>query len=222
MPGYAATKADSLVRFLKTAQTEGGLEHWRVMDILGLCHELDRQPTENVVQRRNLIRAINSHLEEFVFAVRLGFSKGDVSSENYVLNWRQSPYPRASQSRVAPPVIGKNLRTISPSIAVIQILEMQTAGTLDRIRKCRCGHWFFAQSNKKVVCSNACRAAKFKQNSPAHKEEHAKYMRQYRKRKADAKAKAKERRRMAIITKAKGTVSRNVLTAPRLGSGGHA
>jgi hypothetical protein len=201
VPGYAAIKADSLVRFLNTPQPEGDVEHFRVMAFLGFCQELNGQPAGNTVQRRALIRNINSHLEEFVFAVRLGFNKGDVFSEKYVLNWRQSPYPRASHSRVAPPVTGRNLGTVSPSIAVIEILEMQTAGTLDRIRKCQCGQWFFARSNKKAVCSDACRVAKFKQSSATYKEDCAKYMRKYRKDRADAKAKAKAKRREALAKK---------------------
>ncbi len=223
VPGYAAAKAESLVRFLNTPQPESDLERWRAMEIFRLCHDLDKQPAENIVQRRNLIHHINANVEEFVFTVRLEFSKGDAASENYVLHWRQSPYPRATHSRVAPPVTGRNLGTISPSIAVIEILEMQTAGTLDRIRKCRCGRWFFAQSNKKAVCGNTCRAEKFKQSSPTYKDDRAKYMRKYRKRKADAKAKAKAKRRDALINKAKltkRTVSRNVPKAPRFGSGG--
>ena len=97
VPGYAAGKADSLVRFLNTQRPDGSVEHFRVMEIFGLCRELDKQPARNTVQRKNaLLRLINAHLEEFVFAVRLGFSKGDVSSVDYVLHWRQSPYPRAS------------------------------------------------------------------------------------------------------------------------------
>ena len=78
---------------------------------------------------------------------------------------------------------------------------MQTAGTLDRIRKCQCGLSFFAQSNKKAACSDACRVAKFMQSSATYKEDRAKYMRKYRKVRADAEAKAKAKRREALAKK---------------------
>ena len=43
-----------------------------------------------------------------------------------------------------------------------------------------CGRWFFALTNKKAVCSDACRFQKFKQGKDAFNEERAEYMREYR------------------------------------------
>jgi hypothetical protein len=63
-----------------------------------------------------------------------------------------------------------------------QILNMAEAGTLSLVRRCICGQWFFAATNKKLVCSDACRFRKFKQDhQQSFNENRAKYMRTYRK-----------------------------------------
>jgi hypothetical protein len=64
---------------------------------------------------------------------------------------------------------------------------MTEQGSLDRVRKCICGRWFFATTNKKEVCSDACRFRKFQDGlGPALKEQRRKYMQKYYRRKAKA------------------------------------
>jgi hypothetical protein len=79
-----------------------------------------------------------------------------------------------------------------PAAIIGQILRMTEAGTIDRVRQCLCGKWFMAESNKKRVCSDACRFQKFKQENPDRfHQDRAEYMRGYRSNKV---VKAKKRR----------------------------
>lgn len=121
--------------------------------------------------------AINRHLWQFPFFARLG-------------PWRFHPYVSwlpAPASDAQPDLkrLGKHHSGDLPSVyfhcdMIRLILSMTEAGTVRRIRKCICGKWFFAQTNKKRVCSNACRFQKFSKG-------HAAYMRRYRKTKTKVK-----------------------------------
>jgi len=66
------------------------------------------------------------------------------------------------------------------STTAIQIaLEMAMAGTLERVRRCRCGLWFLAApSLKKTFCSDACRFDRYR-STDEYKQERRKYMRDY-------------------------------------------
>jgi hypothetical protein len=55
------------------------------------------------------------------------------------------------------------------------ILDLMETGTLARVRQCICSKWFYAESNKKKVCSDACRARKFSEGT-----DRTEYMRAYR------------------------------------------
>ena len=61
-------------------------------------------------------------------------------------------------------VFGSGLEPITAHRAVHIILEMTTAGTVDRIRRCEnpgCRKWIMVTSTKRVTCSDACRFAKY-------------------------------------------------------------
>jgi len=55
------------------------------------------------------------------------------------------------------------------------ILDLLESGALARVRQCICRKWFYATSNKKQVCSDACRARKFSEGT-----NRSEYMRGYR------------------------------------------
>jgi hypothetical protein len=67
---------------------------------------------------------------------------------------------------------------ISEMSAIQIALEMATAGTVGRIRQCRCGEWFMANTNKKLVCSGACRFKKYQEKKEV-KEKRKMYMKTY-------------------------------------------
>jgi hypothetical protein len=145
------------------------------MQIFELCQRLEdhlRTLRESSPDRetQELLSVINSHLEEFPFLAVLGPWR-----VHPFVWWRRAPdrHPR----RDAQPLAGKRLSEMATPVFHLDIvrlvLNMTEAGTVGRIRKCVCGTWFFAQTNKKRVCSDACRFRKF--NS-----EHANYMRRYR------------------------------------------
>ena len=83
--------------------------------------------------------------------------------------------------------------------AIQVVLEMATAGTLDRIRQCqnvKCRKWFFATTNKKVVCGDACRFQKYVEGKGKEefKNERKEYMSTYR-RNPKVKSRLKARRK---------------------------
>jgi hypothetical protein len=84
----------------------------------------------------------------------------------------------------------------TPSI-VKTILEMTEGGALSRIRQCICGMWFYAERNKKQVCSDACRAQKFIANNPDYNRRQAEKMRKYRATLKNPKVKVKPKRKNA-------------------------
>ena len=180
---HAVTEAGRLVTFLNTASTAP--ESWRAMQVFELCQqlgELQAEPKSTAKRRESaLLSALNAHLELFRFIP----VRGPLS-----VFWREAPDNRSP----APvrPLTGKELSAMPVPVFHIDIirvmLAMSEVGTLGRIRKCICGKWFFAQTNKKQVCSDACRFQKFqnsKQEDPkTFKRNHTKYMREYRKVKA--------------------------------------
>ncbi|HXS98712.1 MAG TPA: hypothetical protein VN736_29145 [Candidatus Limnocylindrales bacterium] len=182
---FDAARAEILVGFLNEPD-DGSELRFRVLQIFRMCREMRE---ESVRQNPSILRPINAHLEEFSFTVSLSF-RGE-----YELNWRPAPY--VQHSTAPEPLNTARLRVSSPSAAVMQVLEMQMARSLDRIRECRCGKWFFARTNKKAVCSDRCRLAKHREDEPeAYRKDRADYMRKWRidkKHEAERKAKAEKR-----------------------------
>jgi hypothetical protein len=85
--------------------------------------------------------------------------------------------------------------------AAIQIvLEMAPAGSLERVRRCRCGLWFLAvPSLKKTFCGDACRFEKY-QSTQEYKKERREYMRRYMR-----NARVKTRRKLLASTRPQKT-----------------
>ena len=157
------------------------------MQIFELCQQLEDhlRALGNSVpdkQIQSLLRLINAHLEEFPFLAVLGPWR-----VHPFVSWRGAP-PRHLRSDVK--TLRQRLTEMAASAfhfdMIRLVLSMTEAGMVGRIRQCICGTWFFAQTNKKRVCSDACRFQKFNR-------EHANYMRSYRQ--TLKSIKAKERRR---------------------------
>jgi hypothetical protein len=179
----AVMQAERLVGFLnETDSPAPSKEVWHAMQIFDLCQQLEDhlstlQQSSPDMQAHNLFRAINTHLQEFSFLALVGPWR-----IHPFVSWRRAPARDTSRGlkRFDKQRHGEPLSAHFHLDMIRLILSMTEAGTVARIRKCICGAWFFAQTNKKRVCSNACRFQKF--NS-----EHADYMRSYRKTKASLK-----------------------------------
>jgi hypothetical protein len=174
---HAVLQAERLVAFLNrdTNLSEG---RTRAVEILKFCRQLDEMPTaaRSPADARvgHLLRAVNAHLETFRFAPVL-------SGQNpYFVFWRPIADLSAPDKQIEP-LTAKELSSMPPpsfDIEIIRLsLEMTESGTVGRIRQCICGRWFFAQSGKKQVCSDACRIEKFRHPRDP---KHATYMRDYR------------------------------------------
>jgi hypothetical protein len=163
-----------------------------VLKVFEMCRQLDELPrnkihllppqnleaprtaewNRNQKKVESLASAINDALGRFQFRPVL-----IVAPSPYWLGWKG-----------ANAVLGPRLSTES---IVMMILRMTVAGSLSRVRQCFCGRWFFAETNKKVVCSDACRFQKFKQAHQDFNEQRAGYMRAYR---SNPKVKSKRRK----------------------------
>ena len=117
---------------------------------------------EREYERKRLEASIDRMLQIYRFR--------PVVSASYGLHvrWVIANKPRISRAQM------KSFRDAGAGIsnmpidatAAIQImLEMATAGTLGRVRRCRCGLWFLAISAKKTVCSDACRFKKYQERT---------------------------------------------------------
>lgn len=57
--------------------------------------------------------------------------------------------------------------TVTPAGVLGTVAQMASRRALGSRRKCQaCGKWFFAATNKKFVCDDTCRTAKYKQADP--------------------------------------------------------
>jgi hypothetical protein len=156
----AATRCELLAQFLNAPLTS--LDDRRVAEVFRYCQQLkDLEPSSSLAANRR--RAINAHLSE-IRVVTVLQPNGD-------WDWKAGHPGRTKQTEV------------SPAYALKVIAELASNQMLERMRQCRaCTKWFFARTNKKIVCSDACRSAKFKQaDLQAYKQHRAEYMRGYRK-----------------------------------------
>ena len=174
-----------LLSFLNTPDVSG---HAQVLQTLQVCHQLHQlrktapsiypeQETEAIWtfmrKRESLLDDVNQILRPFQFTPMLG--GGNAAWERYSVDWG-AVIPSGSEARFVP----RTRTIVIPAIGAIKLtLEMLTNGMLDRIRQCRCGQWFFAASNKKTVCGDACRFHTFREKD-SFKTHRAAYMREYR------------------------------------------
>lgn len=176
LPLEVATGFD-IARFLNERSDENAI----ALKVFELCQQLDQlrrgridasdDPNENAQQTVAILAKLNAALDDFRFVPHVG------GLDQYFVLWRAAG-PRSAPTEAGP--------------IVKLILQMTEDGTIGRVRKCLCDGWFLAQTNKKVVCSDACRFRKFKQANEEFNENRAEYMRGYRNaRKKRAAAKRK-------------------------------
>lgn len=120
------------------------------------------QLPSNLTEQASIVNAVNKLLRQFHF-----FPMLSPESEIY---WMAQRRPHDEPG------------TVTATALVQVVLEMTRDGSLERVRKCLCGRWFLANTNKKVVCSDSCRFKKFKQGKEEKfNKDRAAYMRGYRK-----------------------------------------
>ena len=92
------------------------------------------------------------------------FPRLEVSEQGFATGWESvQPLDPAIVRAIWPVKSGPP--TIGPHSAIHIILDMITAGTIDRIRRCenpKCRKWLMVTSTKRTTCSDACRFEKFK------------------------------------------------------------
>ncbi len=86
-------------------------------------------------------------------------------------------------------------------LRIHNLMEVVKGGSLDRLRRCTapdCQRWFYAHTNKKVVCSDSCRFRKY-QSKQETKKKKRDYMREYfRNPKVKARLRAKANRKVDV------------------------
>jgi hypothetical protein len=188
---HAEMQAGYLVGFLNTVNDRP--EHAEVLKILDLCKELEElrktaprrplpaEPTSEVASYLSrmpiAMSALNKMLQKFQFVPALiGLAFGD---DPFRVDWSPAHVQFLAPAEVKR-IMMAGATPIPPLSAVKLVLEMTETGTLDRIRKCICGLWFFAGNNKKYSCSDACKFKKHTQRA-AFKSGRADYMKGWRK-----------------------------------------
>jgi len=175
---FAVLQAERLAEFLNAADaalsfpetTTGPL--FRAMQIFESCQKIEARWRQSTSDKPTAgwFKNINALLEGFSFVPVLN----PLGSDLWVW-WRQAPDWNSRREVWAGGSKHSDTKGSLFSYDVIRlILNMTEAGTLNRIRKCHCGRYFFAQTNKKRVCSTACRLEKFNRDHPD-------YMSKYRK-----------------------------------------
>ncbi len=64
------------------------------------------------------------------------------------------------------------------SWTILRMIRLTRDGLIDRIRRCSCGKWFFAQHRQRRWCTTECRHREYK-STPEWKEKRNRYMRGY-------------------------------------------
>jgi hypothetical protein len=199
---HAKMQAEMLVTFLNSPGVAG---HSLVLEALQLCHQLHqlrstapavypKKETEAIWRfmrkRESLLRALNKILEPFQFTPML--AGGHTALERYSVDWRAF-MAIGNGARVRP-----GGEVVIPAVSALKLaLELLVSGMLDRIRQCHCNKWFFAASNKKNVCGDACRHQQFRQKD-GFKASRAIYMKKYRQELAAEKARKRRAKRSQL------------------------
>jgi hypothetical protein len=155
----AAPRGALLAQFLNNPAKH--VDYVRVAQVFGFCQQLSTlQPNSSLAA--NTRRAINAHLSELQVV--------PVLQANGNWDWRAGHPGNTPKTEV------------SPAFALKVIADLDSDQMLQRLRQCQaCEKWFFAPSNKKIFCGDACRSEKFKRDSQTFKNDRAEYMRRYRK-----------------------------------------
>lgn len=209
MLDIAQQRGEMLAQFLNV--TKGSSKQNRVFRVLKCCQELEplrwKEPLSveivespekigREVRKAQLQKTINQALRKcrFLLYVRVDY--------RFNVSWlpaRPTKLTKAEISRYRESGNQVGKLPIGEMGAIQFVLEMATAGTVGRIRQCRCGKWFMAKTNKKVVCSGTCRFKKY-QEKESFKEHRREYMRNYTR-----NPKVRAKRSQGRTSKQKGT-----------------
>jgi hypothetical protein len=204
---HANMQAEMLVNFLNSPEAFG---HSRVLETLQLCHQLYQLRTtapavypkeyeairEFMTKREALLTELNKILESFPFTSMV--SGGNTGLAPYSVDWR------AVMAIGSGVLVRPGGEIVIPDVSAIRLtLELLGNGMVDRIRQCRCKQWFFAASNKKNVCGDACRHQQFRQKD-RFKADRAIYMREYRQKSAAVKARKRKAKRAQLAKRISG------------------
>lgn len=199
----ARERGERLANFLNT--TKGDPKQQRVLDVIDCCRELAAlrwasRPTveyiessagiKHEVQKAKLTQRIDTILQQYRFVPAVSVDY------RLVVSWRPSAAPELSEAemkalRASPGDLSKF--PIGETAAIQAVLEMAAQDMLDRIRECRCGNWFMATTNKKQVCSDACRFEKYRDDQEAQEKREA-YDRKYNKNPKVKQRRSKQRK----------------------------
>lgn len=101
------------------------------------------------------------------------------SEQGLAMGW-ESVQPLAPEVVQALRAFKSGIAPITAHSAVHIVLDMTTAGMVDRIRRCEnpdCGKWMMVTSTKRLTCSDACRFEKYQMQKGSR----ANYVRELRK-----------------------------------------
>ncbi len=184
----AAQRGEYLARFLNAPVDD--LQHHRVIDVFGLIQRLKSlEPSSRIAG--NVRRLINAHLSELRVV--------PVLRQNGDWDWM----PGHPNKPARGPVTGTEEPEVTPIFALKLVSDMASNGIIERMRQCEaCGKWFFARTNKKLVCGNACRFEKYKRKDKDAFDKHrANYMKEYYKHPTVKAKRIKAKRRKNEPTK---------------------
>jgi hypothetical protein len=176
----------------------GKPDYERVIRIIKASHGVDyyRSRVENEIRlsrsEKKLARLaaelLSAQLRTYMFLpVYLGESDG-----RWLVHWFLLGTNRRSL-QVAE--AGKYKLPWGEGSSIKALIELGSAGYVNRVRQCLCGKWFYARLAPQHSCSATCRQKRFQQSSQ-YKRKKREYMRNYRR---DEKAKDKDARRQVGI-----------------------
>jgi hypothetical protein len=173
--------ANTLVRFLNSPPG-GSPKRAEVVKVFELFKQLDELQKEEVELRKAAPpRELEGYPPRFTAAERENTKRTESlrrAINAALLRFRFTPMLEiGAKVRWIP--AGKSTGAVISNFLKM-ILDALEEGWLGRFRQCLCGQWFFANTNKKSVCSDACRFQKFKQGKDTFNKERAEYMRKYR------------------------------------------
>jgi len=128
---------------------------------------------------RSILSALNRALDHFAFSpqmyIPLMTAAGSPAPVDKATGWTVGLEGGHVAVSWKPQEMATFKSETYPAESIVKtLLELTEMGALSRIRQCFCGKWFYAESNKKEVCSDACRARKFNTNNPTYHQQHAK------------------------------------------------
>jgi len=170
------SRGEQLAQFLN-----GNLDKYgEIAELLEWCQQLRtlyenrpalaRSPERIAYERKRA--TLLTHINKLVLNKYQVIPKLNASEQGLAIGW-EAVRPVEPEEVQALRAFKSDIEPITKHSAVLVILDMTAAGSIDRIRQCEnpvCQKWLMALSAKKVTCDAACRFAKHaaKQGSRAN------------------------------------------------------